>query len=124
MPRLPGYSSTMRLKSSVVRNSVLTRRRGSSSASSARSTGPALFEQVSALPHLTADDPPAILSYGSEFDTEVTNDGIGIHHALFGKMLKEKMDPLGIECEVYPRSRRGQRNQNVRRPDTIGATTP
>ncbi len=33
-------------------------------------------------------------------DTPITNQGIGIHHPKFGKVLKEKMDALGIECEV------------------------
>ena len=33
-------------------------------------------------------------------DTPITNQGIGIHHPKFGKALKEKMDALGIECEV------------------------
>ena len=60
-----------------------------------------LFEEVSALPHLTKDDVPAALFYGSKMDTPITNQGIGIHHPRFGKALKEKMDELGIECEVH-----------------------
>ncbi len=66
-----------------------------------------LFEECSALPHLTKDDPPALLSYGTDFDTPITNQSIGIHHPRFGKMLKEKMDELGIECTVRTRSQRG-----------------
>jgi hypothetical protein len=31
---------------------------------------------------------------------KVTNVNIGIHHARFGKALKEKMDELGIRCIV------------------------
>jgi hypothetical protein len=31
---------------------------------------------------------------------------IGIHHPLFGKMLKEKMDPLKIPCEVVAAGKR------------------
>ena len=66
-----------------------------------------LFEEVSALPHLTKDDAPAALFYGSKLDTPITSQGIGIHHPRFGKALKEKMDELGIECEVHTGIRRG-----------------
>ncbi|MCA9144144.1 MAG: alpha/beta hydrolase fold domain-containing protein [Planctomycetaceae bacterium] len=59
-----------------------------------------LFEEVSPLHHLTKDDVPAMLSYGGSLDQEVTNVNIGIHHARFGKVLKEKMDELGIRCIV------------------------
>lgn len=59
-----------------------------------------LFEQVSALPHLTEDDPPVLLIYASDFDTPIRSQGIGIHHPRFGRLLKDQMDPLGIECRV------------------------
>jgi acetyl esterase len=60
-----------------------------------------LFEEVSALPHLTKDDAPAALFYASKMDTPITSQGIGIHHPKFGKALKEKMDAMNIECEVH-----------------------
>ena len=66
-----------------------------------------LFEQVSALPHLSKDDVPALLMYASEMDTKITNHGIGIHHPRFGKVLKDKMDRLGVECQVETGIRRG-----------------
>lgn len=66
-----------------------------------------LFEEVSALPHLTADDSPALLMYASEMDTPITNQGVGIHHPRFGTALKEQMDGLGIECRVETGVRRG-----------------
>jgi acetyl esterase len=66
-----------------------------------------LFEEVSALPHLTKDDAPAALFYGSKLDTPITSQGIGIHHPRFGKALKGKMDELGIKCEVHTGIRRG-----------------
>ena len=65
-----------------------------------------LFEEVSAINHLSKDDPPVILSYNRSIDTEVTNQSIGIHHAKFGKVLKERMDALGIRCEVYAAGRK------------------
>ena len=66
-----------------------------------------LFEEVSPLTHLSKDDVPALLMYASEMDTKITSQGIGIHHPRFGKALKEKMDKLGIECEVRTGIRRG-----------------
>jgi hypothetical protein len=65
-----------------------------------------LFEEVSAINHVTRDDPPVLLIYSQPLDAEVTNQGIGIHHALFGKALKEKMDELGIPCEVIAAGKR------------------
>ena len=56
--------------------------------------------------HLTKDDPPVLLSYSSPMQAEITNLNIGIHHPLFGKVLKEKMDKLGIDCELYAGNKR------------------
>jgi acetyl esterase/lipase len=60
-----------------------------------------LFEEVSPINHLTKDDPPAMLIYGNRLDAQITNQEIGAHHPKFGALLKEKMDALGIRCEVY-----------------------
>jgi hypothetical protein len=65
-----------------------------------------LFESVSALPHLTKDDVPVLLVYTRPLDTEITTQGIGIHHARFGVALKEKMDDLKIPCEVVAGGKR------------------
>jgi acetyl esterase/lipase len=54
-----------------------------------------LFEECSPITHLTKDDPPAQLIYGMGMDAA------DIHSPRFGKALKEKMDQLGIRCEVY-----------------------
>jgi acetyl esterase/lipase len=59
-----------------------------------------LFEECSPITHVTKDAPPVLLIYNNPIDAEITNQGIGIHHPLFGKMLKEKMDALKIPCEV------------------------
>lgn len=59
-----------------------------------------LFEECSPIHHLSKDDPPAMLGYGAAFDQPVTDANIGIHHARFGKALKEKMDELNIRCVV------------------------
>lgn len=54
-----------------------------------------LFEECSPITHLTKDDPPAQLSYGMSMEQA------DIHSPRFGKALKEKMDALGIRCDVY-----------------------
>jgi acetyl esterase/lipase len=65
-----------------------------------------LFEECSPITHVTKDAPPVLLFYGNPFDAEITNQGIGIHHPLFGKALKEKMDTLKIPCEVVAAGKR------------------
>lgn len=59
-----------------------------------------LFEEVSALPHLSGDDPPVLLLYASGMDTEITTAAIAIHHPRFGTVLKDRMDALSIPCHV------------------------
>jgi acetyl esterase len=73
-----------------------------------------LFEEVSALNHVTADDVPVLMTYDSNMDTPISSRSIGIHHPRFGKALKEKMDAVGIECHVEPGVQRdGQKRTNV-----------
>ena len=61
-----------------------------------------LFDEVSAIKHLTADDPPVFMQY-NEPDAPLpagAKPGQGIHHPVFGHKLKAEMDKLGIES-VY-----------------------
>jgi acetyl esterase len=77
------------------------------------------FEEGSPINYVTADDPPVLAIYKQANDpvpnVEIApNDptypgekvvshplcGIAIHHPKFGLVLKEKLDPLGIECTV------------------------
>ena len=80
-----------------------------------------LFEEAAAITYLTADDPPVMMLFsGSEAPipagaVAVRNDpkaagelpkfdpmaGRAVHHPVFGRVLKEKMNALGIECTVY-----------------------
>jgi acetyl esterase len=60
----------------------------------------ALFDDASPLHHATADDPPVFLYY-TEPQGPLPSDagpGTGIHHPNFGVALKERFDPLKIEC--------------------------
>ena len=58
-----------------------------------------LYDEASAITHLTKDDPPLYMVY-NEADgplPENAKPGQGIHHPNFGRQLKKKMDELGIE---------------------------
>jgi acetyl esterase/lipase len=58
------------------------------------------YAGASPINHVSPGDPPAILFY-SEPDATLPADagpGQGIHHPRFGRALKQKLDPLGIEC--------------------------
>jgi hypothetical protein len=59
-----------------------------------------LFEECSAINHLTKDDPPVLMWYANPMDVEITTQRIGIHHPILGQVLKQKMDALNIPCEV------------------------
>jgi acetyl esterase/lipase len=64
-----------------------------------------LYEEAAPITYLTKDDPPVLLTY-SYADEKVTNQsnlGLVVHHPRFGIALKERMDKLGIECEVVYR---------------------
>lgn len=65
-----------------------------------------IFDEVSAIKHLTADDPPVFMMY-SEADAPLPDDarpGQGIHHPVFGHKLQAEMNRLGIES-VYVHTR-------------------
>ena len=61
-----------------------------------------VFDEVSPIHHLSADDPPVMLSYGERNHPrdEAIDDGRAVHHPRFGILLKEQMQELGIECLV------------------------
>jgi len=58
------------------------------------------FEDASPMTHVGPGAPPAFLAY-SEPRSPLPADspaGRGIHHPEFGVALKERLDPLGVEC--------------------------
>lgn len=70
-----------------------------------------LYDEASAITHLTKDDPPLFMIY-SEPDIVPPADskpGAFIHHPNFGKQLKKKMDELGIE-NVYVHTADGKKH--------------
>ena len=51
----------------------------------------------SPMTHVSKDDPPVFLNYGKPAPIPVIK-GDGIHHAGFGRLLKEKCKKMGIDC--------------------------
>jgi len=62
-------------------------------------------EDASAVTHASQDDPPVLLTYGRRMTPlplpETTDMSIVIHHPAFGKLLKDKLDALGVPCQFY-----------------------
>lgn len=59
---------------------------------------------ASAVNHASKDAPPVLLSYGQMIPLplpETTDWSVVIHHPAFGKMLKDKLDSLGVPCQFY-----------------------
>lgn len=57
-----------------------------------------MYEEASAITHLTRDDAPVQLIYGRDEPGE--KPGAGIHNVKFGEILKTEMEKLGLACEV------------------------
>lgn len=70
-----------------------------------------LYEAASAINYLSAGDPPVYAMYNEPRGPlpAGAKPGQGIHHVNFGTYLKEKMDPLSIECVI----RHQDENPNV-----------
>lgn len=60
----------------------------------------ALYKEFSPYNHLTADDPPLLMTYGNNMKLPSENAGHGIHHPVYGVKMKEKADKVGIECHL------------------------
>jgi acetyl esterase len=78
-----------------------------------------MYEDASPINHVTPDDPPAFLFY-NEPKGPLPPDakpGQGIHHPEFGAMLKEKLDPLGIECVLRHADDYGGPGKSAGQPD-------
>ena len=74
-----------------------------------------LFDEASAIKHLTPDDPPVYQFYG-EANRPLrahARPGQGIHHPIFGLNLKAEMDELGIECVYRHRSEGADLNSEM-----------
>ncbi|NND95869.1 MAG: alpha/beta hydrolase [Pirellulaceae bacterium] len=59
-----------------------------------------LYVEFSAYNHVSKDDPPLLMTYGSDMTLPSKNAGHGIHHPVFGVKMKEKCDSVGQECHL------------------------
>ena len=59
-----------------------------------------LYEEFSAINHLTADDPPLLMTYGSDMTLPSKDAGHGIHHGVYGVKMKEKARAVGHETHL------------------------
>lgn len=62
-----------------------------------------LYVEFSPYNHLSADDPPLLMTYGNDMTLPSKNAGHGIHHPVYGVKMKEKADKLGHECHLLIR---------------------
>jgi len=59
-----------------------------------------LYVEFSPYNHVTADDPPLLMTYGGDMSLPSKNSGHGIHHPVYGVKMKEKSDAVGQECHL------------------------
>ncbi|MFO7903521.1 MAG: hypothetical protein ACQESR_29040 [Planctomycetota bacterium] len=65
----------------------------------------ARINEMSPIEHVTADDPPTLLLYTGKLEgiplPETASTGVLIHHAYFGKVLRERLEELRISNELH-----------------------
>ncbi|HUG82110.1 MAG TPA: alpha/beta hydrolase [Bryobacterales bacterium] len=59
-----------------------------------------LYVEFSPYNHLTADDPPLLMTYQNNMTLPSENAGHGIHHPVYGVKMKEKADRAGHETHL------------------------
>jgi acetyl esterase len=61
-----------------------------------------LYEESSPITHVSKDAPPVFMYYSRPMKPlPVSDTGEGIHNPRMGYLLKERLDKLGVECEVH-----------------------
>jgi len=59
-----------------------------------------MYVEFSPINHLTADDPPLLMTYPKDMTLPSKNAGHGIHHGVYGVKVKKKADAVGTECHL------------------------
>lgn len=59
-----------------------------------------LYVEFSPINHVSAGDPPLLMTYGGDMTLPSLNAGHGIHHGMYGVKMKEKADAAGVECHL------------------------
>jgi acetyl esterase/lipase len=57
-----------------------------------------VLHEFSPITHVSAGDPPVLVSNPRMDPLPATSGGMAIHHAIFGVKLKEKADAAGVKC--------------------------
>lgn len=60
----------------------------------------ATYAEFSVINHVTADDPPLLMTYGDNVTLPSENGGHGIHHPMLGVIMKRKADAAKMECHL------------------------
>jgi acetyl esterase/lipase len=60
----------------------------------------ATYHEFSVINHVTADDPPLLMTYTDNLALPSESSGHGIHHGMLGVMMKRKADAAGMECHL------------------------
>jgi len=59
-----------------------------------------LWVEFSPVNHVSAGDPPLLMTYPADMTLPSKNAGHGIHHGMYGVKMKEKADAAGVECHL------------------------
>ena len=59
-----------------------------------------LYHEFSPLNHVSPGDPPLFMDYPHSPELPAQGPGHGIHHPVFGLMMKEACDRAGVECHL------------------------
>jgi len=58
------------------------------------------LKEFTAYNHVSGEDPPLMMTYGSDMTLPSKGAGHGIHHPVYGVKMKEKCDSVGQECHL------------------------
>jgi arylformamidase len=59
-----------------------------------------LYVEFSPYNHVSAGDPPLLMTYGNNMKLPSENAGHGIHHPVYGVKMKARADEVGQECHL------------------------
>jgi len=73
-----------------------------------------LYVEFSPINHVSAGDPPLLMTYRGDLTLPSKDAGHGIHHGMYGVKMKEKADAAGVECHlIIPGHSQSAKYKNV-----------
>lgn len=85
----------------VLEHAMISRAVGAARLEDVNAPGPEwrrLLREASPIRHVSAGDPPVLISNPAMDPLPATTPGSAIHHALFGQKFKEAADAVGVTC--------------------------